>query len=111
VNASVPKGLAIPAPQLQSVDYAKNVVEFEQNFFKIRNLQIITQKTKDRTTRTPLKTGVNASVPKGLTIPAPQLQSVDYAKNVASSNRIFSRLGNSICVAHLVYIHVHRGSE
>jgi hypothetical protein len=56
---------------------------------------------------------VNAGGPEGLAIPAPQLQLpvVDYAKNVASSNRLFSRLGNSICFAHLVYIHVYRGRE
>ena len=54
---------------------------------------------------------MNAGGPEGLAIPAPQLQLpvVGYAKN--SSNRLFSRLGNSICFAHLVYIHVYRGHE
>ena len=56
---------------------------------------------------------MNAGGPEGLAIPAPQLQLsvVDYAKNNASSNRLFSRLGNSICFAHLVYIHVYRCGE
>ena len=56
---------------------------------------------------------MNAGGQEGIAIPAPQLQLpvVDYAKNNASSNRLFSRLGNSICFAHLVYIHVYRGRE
>ena len=32
-----------------------------------------TYKTKDRVTRTPLKTGVNSGAPEGLTVPAPQI--------------------------------------
>jgi hypothetical protein len=45
---------------------------------------------------------VNAGGPEGLAIPAPQLKLpvVDYAKYNASSNRLFSRLGNSICFAY-----------
>ena len=56
---------------------------------------------------------MNAGGPEGLAIPTPQLQLpvVDYAKNVASSNRFFPRLRNSICFAHLIYIHVYRGRE
>ena len=37
------------------------------------NLQNITNKTKDRATRTPLKTGVNSGGPEMLAIPAPYM--------------------------------------
>jgi hypothetical protein len=37
-----------------------------------RSKKIITQKTKDRATPTPLKTGVNSSAPEELAVPAPQ---------------------------------------
>jgi len=35
------------------------------------DLQNTTQKTDDRATRTPLKTGVNLGAPEGLAVPAP----------------------------------------
>jgi len=35
------------------------------------DIQKITQKTKDRTTQTPLNTGVNSGAPEGLADPAP----------------------------------------
>ena len=40
---------------------------------KKTDLQITTQKTKDRATRTPLKTRVNSCAPEGLPVPAPHL--------------------------------------
>ena len=36
----------------------------------------ITHKTKDRITRTPLKTGMNSGAPEGYVVPAPLLASV-----------------------------------
>jgi hypothetical protein len=35
------------------------------------DLQNTTQKTKDRATRTPLKSGINPGAPGGLTVPVP----------------------------------------
>ena len=40
------------------------------------DIQNIIQKTEDRETRTPLKTGVNSCVSKGLAVPAPHVAPV-----------------------------------
>ena len=40
------------------------------------DLQNITQKTNDRTTRTPLKTGVNSCAPEGLAVHSPNMAPV-----------------------------------
>ena len=40
------------------------------------DLQNTTQKTKDRSTLTPLKTGVNSSATEGRAIPAPHVDSI-----------------------------------
>jgi hypothetical protein len=37
------------------------------------DLQNATQKTKERATRTTLKTGVNSGTPEGWAVPAPQM--------------------------------------
>ena len=42
----------------------------QQNKKKNNDLQNTTQKTKNRVTRTPLKTRVNSCVPEGLAVPA-----------------------------------------
>jgi len=40
------------------------------------NLQNTTEKTKDRATRTSLKTGVSSDAPKGYAVPAPHVTPV-----------------------------------
>ena len=47
------------------------------------DLQDITEKTKDRTTRIPLKTGVNSGAPEGCTVPVPYVAAVVLLKHIA----------------------------
>ena len=48
------------------------------------NLQNNTHKTKDRATRPPLKTGVNAGAPEGLAVPAPHVTPIVLLLNYTS---------------------------
>ena len=70
-------------PEEEEFEYTKGVIRIRKSKNsqcivqttppKKTDLQITTQKTKDRATRTPLKTRVNSCAPEGLPVPAPHL--------------------------------------
>jgi hypothetical protein len=51
------------------------------------DLQNNTHKTKDRATRSPLKTGVNAGAPEGLAVPAPYNLMLNSGKKICAFAR------------------------
>jgi hypothetical protein len=70
-------------PEEEEFEYTKGVIRIRKSknsqcivqtpTHPKTDLQITTQKTKDRATRTPLKTRVNSCSPEGLPVPAPHL--------------------------------------